>query len=521
LGLNVLNIARSANPLGFYRYLPPVVKAFNPAIWLEHDKAYGLALSGNLSFNLHQFSESSPGKTANFPKTALNLYAEGSKALNQPYYTTRTSLTFLSNYHQKNKISAGGELQYNAHQEPQAEWIFNQQSVHLRGQTFIPINKRYVNQLSLGAGYRRATNQLVNSREYTPQRTPENAFEARTIGEGYIARGFIRGALWFDAATLKNNSADYRRLVGKLGYARQFYLANSSCKIEKAETGPPSCVFPAQNPPALGLELLLQAGQAWGNIPPYARFFGGNHNQNFLFGSQTHSTFSLMPAGPLIRSFGRNEAALKPNAQTTAGGTTYWNVNVGLSLPWPRLSRPLIPAETVTSRLNNTGQLSCDSCSTLKDVLKNQVAGGKNVFIDALAFKKLTAAQQQDLNLSVEDSLTQDEDTRRLKAETAFAQARAEVISEANKIWQELTPTITYIADRANIFALKPIILADVAKIYAPETQTEKTRVALGGGLQLNIVVARFEAAYLHTVRYLPGDSRRNFVFRMVFDRFN
>jgi hypothetical protein len=43
--------------------------------------------------------------------------------------------------------------------------------------------------------------------------------------------------------------------------------------------------------------------------------------------------------------------------------------------------------------------------------------------------------------------------------------------------------------------------------------------MALGGGLQFNVVVAKFEAGYMRTVRRLPGDERGNFVVRLVFER--
>jgi hypothetical protein len=57
----------------------------------------------------------------------------------------------------------------------------------------------------------------------------------------------------------------------------------------------------------------------------------------------------------------------------------------------------------------------------------------------------------------------------------------------------------------------------DAARINAPSALNNRTRFAVGGGLQFTIVTAKFEAGYMHTVRPLPAESRGNFVFRLYF----
>ena len=57
----------------------------------------------------------------------------------------------------------------------------------------------------------------------------------------------------------------------------------------------------------------------------------------------------------------------------------------------------------------------------------------------------------------------------------------------------------------------------DAARINAPGSLDNRTRFAVGGGLQFTMVVARFEAGYLRTVRRLEGDSHGNFILRLVF----
>ena len=79
---------------------------------------------------------------------------------------------------------------------------------------------------------------------------------------------------------------------------------------------------------------------------------------------------------------------------------------------------------------------------------------------------------------------------------------------------------VGYITDHANIYAIKPIVMFDAARLSAPEATHERTRLALGDGLQLTVVVAKFEVGYLRTLNRALGDQRGNFVVRMIFEKF-
>jgi hypothetical protein len=276
-----------------------------------------------------------------------------------------------------------------------------------------------------------------------------------------------------------------------------------------------NCVFPSRNAPAIGIDLLFGAGQAWGNVPEYARFYGGNQAGNFLYNGINEPSVSNFPSGPLIRSFGRNQASTQTTSNSAIGGTNYWNVSLTASLPLPFLSKPLIPAETVIEGA------TCQDCKSLKDILKTHVSSGKNMLIDNLAFQQLSPQQRTDLEeLDRDNGLRPEEEARLESAENAFEQARTAVKPEADKIWAQLMPTINYIADHANLYSIKPIIMFDAAHISSQEDTNPHTRLALGGGLQFNLVVAKFEVGYLKTLRYQPGDDHGNFVVRLVFEKF-
>jgi len=42
-------------------------------------------------------------------------------------------------------------------------------------------------------------------------------------------------------------------------------------------------------------------------------------------------------------------------------------------------------------------------------------------------------------------------------------------------------------------------------------------RYSAGGGLQLTIVIAKFQAGYMHAINRFPGEKRGNVIFRLVF----
>jgi hypothetical protein len=57
----------------------------------------------------------------------------------------------------------------------------------------------------------------------------------------------------------------------------------------------------------------------------------------------------------------------------------------------------------------------------------------------------------------------------------------------------------------------------DEARMTRNDSGDPQSRYSVGGGLELTIVIARFQAGYMHAVNRFPGEKRGNFVFRLVF----
>jgi hypothetical protein len=231
----------------------------------------------------------------------------------------------------------------------------------------------------------------------------------------------------------------------------------------------------------IGVELVASGGHAWGQPPEYARFFGGNSAKSFLYDAVELPTLTSFPRGPLIRSFGEGQAGVRTASGSVLGGTSFWGLSLNVSVPIPPWSRPLIPNDVVES-LDVAGGGQRDV--TLKEVLKKQVAQGERLLRSSL----------------VRQGVTPDE---------ASAQAR--------DTWREIQPVADFIADQANLFSVKPLLMVDVAQILGAASGDSRVRVAVGGGLQLTVVVARFEIGYLYAVQRAPGDERGNLFARLTF----
>jgi hypothetical protein len=104
-----------------------------------------------------------------------------------------------------------------------------------------------------------------------------------------------------------------------------------------------------------------------------------------------------------------------------------------------------------------------------------------------------------------------------VRAHQRLAGSFIERLRGPDRIWKQITPISTFIADEANIYAIKPLLMIDAAHVDFATSADAVTLVGIGGGVQFTVVVARFEAGYLRAVRRLPTDPRGNFVMGLVF----
>ncbi|HZE69894.1 MAG TPA: hypothetical protein VE135_10270 [Pyrinomonadaceae bacterium] len=88
---------------------------------------------------------------------------------------------------------------------------------------------------------------------------------------------------------------------------------------------------------------------------------------------------------------------------------------------------------------------------------------------------------------------------------------------KAKKIVErDVAPNIRFIARHANLFALKPLLMFDYAQIGGTSGRSLR-RYAVGGGVQIVIILARAEIGYMKTISRVGGEPTGNVVLRLTF----
>jgi hypothetical protein len=175
-------------------------------------------------------------------------------------------------------------------------------------------------------------------------------------------------------------------------------------------------------------------------------------------------------------------------------------VNLNVTVPLPKLSCPLIPAVALfdDAPSQNSAANPCEierppaGVKTLKDSLNGMVKSGENFLIADITEELIEQGMDPD-------------------------KADREAAKRAGKVFRQIAPAMRFITEKANLYAVKPLFMLDVGDITAGGAGYSLTRAAVGGGLQVIIAVAKFEAGYLHTARRIQNDPRGNFVARLVF----
>jgi hypothetical protein len=445
IGKNVLPVPRSPWAT-FYQNVPEALRAFNPTVSLSRDRAFGSAVSASFGGDpLTLFAHGTPALSRQ-----MDLHGEGTKSLEEDFYRASGGVS----YSYQSAKSLVKEFTFSADFDGAREPLGTGEHTREAGLAALGLrmepgpNAR----LYLHAGYRRSRDNFRDGETGVEEDFTTDAQTGRLLFDAIPPgiEGFFRGAIWEESAWQSDDT--YQRLVIRVGYEKEIALAPNQ---------------------TIGIELVGGGGRAFGEVPGYARFFGGNAPGQFLYDGANSNSLIQMPTGPLIRSLGENEAHLG-NGRSTYGGETFWHVNLNVTVPIPAWSRPLIPNEVIDF---------LDSSITIKQLLRRQ--------IDVTGPSMLAAVLQE---------------------QGMDAQQAAR---EAKRILQEVTPATHFIIDDANLYSIKPLLMFDAAGMSGQGT--DQTWLAGGAGLQLTVVTAKLEAGYMRTLSGPTYGEKGNAFVRLVF----
>jgi hypothetical protein len=464
---NLLNVPRSNRP-SFLSKVPGPVLAFNPKPGFDFDRTFGPAGTFEMAANLLDLSRNLKSQPLTSRRTRLDLTSTVRRSLNGPFYETATKLSLTRSFSKIDRL--GIDASFTADHDPLGENEYSRNAATIGGSMRLRTDFEPFGDIVLNARYRRSSNRFTSRTALPSEFTSENALEASALFDGRLWKGVNRLAIWLDADSPDKNRDGYHRVAALWGYQREFVIVPNQ---------------------TIGVEALLGGGRAWGAVPQYARFYGGNSARNFLYEAKDSPVVTSFPAGPLLRSFGSGQATAR-TALAQVGGTSYWNLNLNVSIPLPMWSSPLIPdisIEIPTKDANGRAVLDANQNQVSEDrplrvILKNQGESSRKVLERTFLKEGLSPS-------------------------AAKAKSQRELRS--------INSILGFIADQANIYSFKPLFMFDVARLNAPAAVNNQTRFAVGGGLQFTIVIAKFEAGYMRTLRPLPGDGKGNFVMRLFF----
>ncbi len=424
IGGNVLPIPRAPFAT-FYDAVPKPILDLHPLLGAYQDKEYGFAGTASLETTIAR------------EKSQFQIAADGRKSFEHSFYDANALLDFSTSNPGKFLEQLALDARYAGSEIPQAENTYSRQAGQIGLTARLRPRAGLIETLMLGGNYQFSENRFTDDERR--ESTNEHKAEFRALVDGRAGDAFVRAAFWSEAAWPDRGSS-YGRIAALAAVEKEFLLGKNQ---------------------TIGVEAIAGGGRTW-SAPSYAKFYGGNSERNFLYDNLDSTALSRFPNGPMIRSFGEGQASGRNS--DGRGSTSYWHLNLNLSLPIPALSAPLIPDEEIAPGLS------------LKRLLKNKAG-------DSVAYY---AVQLENEGFSPEEAL-----------------------AKAKAMYGEVRPAIEFIADRANVYSLKPLLLFDMAGQDDRRLQT-----AFGGGLQLTIVTAKMEVGYMET---LSGGDSGNFFARIIF----
>lgn len=458
LGNNILPVPRSARP-SFYNQVPMILKATAPFFTFSSDRQYGPAMGIITNTDLLHLPGNKP-KSGKAGLLRVNLNVAGRKSFSEPFYNIGSQLELNHPVYTDSTMGWNLALQWGKSLLP---WVTGQNNTdHWNFQAGLQgsANSKLFNKWAVGTGGRftQISYSFLDGNEQPNYE--EKGWQLYALADGRPGKNFTRIGIWFDAAIpdAEDNISNYQRLVSRIGYSQFLGSGHNSVLIET----------------------VAGAGYTWGAAPIYSQYVAGNSNYNFIYEPMNSFRNRVMQNGPLLRSLGENEGGLSSMNGSTIGGSSFWHMNLNFSLPIARWAKPLIPDVVISDE---------EPVSTLRSVLKGQANTTANFIYDDL----------------VNNHGYPDDDATNTTANAI--------------VDKEIRPTLNYLADRANIYSIKPVLLFDIGYL-GDHTLQGKTFTAAGLGLQMTIVIARLEIGYMHTLSPDNYNSRGNFFLHFVLQNF-
>ena len=463
VGNNILPVPRGIKPT-LYQGVPNLLFATSPRFGFSADRVYGYSFIVQTStdlLHLHGFKK----------KRKMSLLVDFAlrKSIDERFRTLAGGFQLDHPIYKEEGLGWNLGAYYADQLSPMGTGDFKMQKIRAFANIDGSLKNRVLHKFILGGAYSFFTTKS-NTEPNAKSENAEDNLQFHATGDGRIGNGFDRLGIWFDAGSAKdkttNTTTSYQRLAWRLGYG--ISLGNTHNTID--------------------LEASAAMGFSWGTVPIYSQFYSGNVLANFLYAPLKSELLQTFPSGPLIRGLGEREGGFKNSMGVVEGGNSYWNLSVSVAIPIVKWAKPLVPDLIVDSAEVDESGAIVKPAKTMRTKLKGMVKFAQTLI---------------ETDLVDRDGLSEEE-----------AASKAERIIE-----RDVRPPIYYLADRANIYSIKPVILFDLANMGKNENGN-RIWGAAGLGVQLNIVNARFQIGYAHTLFPSDDNSKGNFLLRFIIQDF-
>jgi hypothetical protein len=457
VGNNILPVPRGIKPT-LYSGVPDLLLATSPRLGFSIDRNYGYSIIVQTSTDLLHLPGFKKKK-----KTSLLADLAFRKSLDEPFRSLAGGVELVHPVYKEESLGWSLGTYYTDQWSPMGTGEFKMQRIRAFANIDGSLKNQALHKYVFGVAYSFSKTGFSANPNAKTQNAEDN-LQLHAAGDGRLGEGFDRLSVYFDAGSSKDETTDitnsYQRLAWRLGYGISF--GNSHNLVD--------------------LETSAGMGFSWGTVPAYNQFYAGNTLANFLYSPLHSAQMQSFPTGPLLRSLGEREGGFHSSTGSIEGGSSYWNLSISISIPIAKWARPLVPDLIVDSaEVDETGAIVTPA-KTMRTKLKGMVRFAQTLI---------------ETDLADRDGLSDE-----------AATAAAEKI-----INRDVRPAIFYLADRANVYSIKPVILFDLANMTRTGT-SNTTWGAAGVGIQLNIVNARLQVGYAHTLFPSADRSKGNFLLR-------
>jgi hypothetical protein len=463
----LLLTSSDSNPLGVVPRIrtpgisigsPSFLERYNTTFSILNDAGYGT--SGAIAISSYLTDQKAGNQPVNTERNKLGMDLFARRAFVNNYYNYKVGI----DYSQVGISSGRGlwiEANYGNKREPVLDSSIWVEEASVGGGLKMRWKDGIIRRMKggLSGGYSGSATEatvIINEKNTSSQGLLRGFILADLRTFENVQDGSTRIAGWAET-TVASQDQGFQRMAATVGHMQHFGTGYNT----------------------LDFELVGSAGIAFGNPPQAKRFYVGSDTSNIFSLSPITQDNIDFPVGPMFRGLGQSQGGVNYLNGREIGGTSYASVNLSIGIPIKSWSKPLIP----------------EDAEVIKDDDEDPIP--LNEYLVTESEKQFNSA------------------LRIAKARGDITEA--EVTESRITFPQEVVPVVNYLATKATLYSIKPVIYADYALLSSRVSGSSATSYfGIGGGVRASILNADLEVGYMHTISPVKSSGEGNVFLRFL-----